>query len=174
MVFGNSEDKRPRFTFNNQQIGRECLCSILGIGVNRLRKAFGMVPDLRIGKSKTGSREETWSVDSFLSMLYDSVAETLPDRFIRRHRQQRADDEDFDVSGSGDEADVEDLKDWLDDPGKGAVWESFQPNSKKVAKYLDPGTVTDLFTHYQATRQLYGATAVSQHCGYMFQTLPRF
>ena len=80
-------------------------------------------------------------------------------RFVRRGRSASKDDADFDVSG--DEGEVEALRDWLDDPGKGPVWEAFQPDSKKVTKYLDPGTVTDLFTHYQATRQLYGAHAVS-------------
>lgn len=81
MVFGQDRhDARPNFTYCGERVGRECLCALLGIGVNRLRKAFNMVPDLRVGKDKTGSHESTFSVDAFLSMLYNNVAETLPDR----------------------------------------------------------------------------------------------
>ena len=61
-------------------MGRECLCALLGIGINRMRKAFNMVPGLWVGKDKSGSHENTWSVGAFLSMLYSNVAETLPDR----------------------------------------------------------------------------------------------
>ena len=81
-VLGNGHDARPSFTYCGEQVGRECLCALLGIGVNRLRKAFNMVPDLRVGKDKSGSHESTFSVDAFLSMLYSKVAETLPDRLL--------------------------------------------------------------------------------------------
>lgn len=77
---GDGGTARPSFTYCGERVGRECLCALLGIGVNRLRKAFGMVPDLRVGKDKSGSHENTFSVDAFLSMLYCNVAETLPDR----------------------------------------------------------------------------------------------
>ena len=81
MVFGaDGHDARPNFTYCGERVGRECLCALLGIGVNRLRKAFNMVPDLRVGKDKSGSHENTFSVDAFLSMLHNNVAETLPDR----------------------------------------------------------------------------------------------
>lgn len=83
----------------------------------------------------------------------------MPFRFLRRGRAASADDPSFDVSG--DEGDVEDLRDWLDDASKGPVWEAFQPGSKKITKFLPPGTVMDLFTEYQATRQLFGDTSVS-------------
>lgn len=93
--------------------------------------------------------------------LWTPHCQTL--RFVCRGRAASKDDADFDVSGN--EGDVDDLRNWLDDPGKGPAWEAFQPDSKKVTKYPSPGTVTDLFTHYQATRQLYGGTAVSYLCG---------
>ena len=66
--------------FLGKSVGRACLCILLGIGPNRLRKTSDMIPDLRVGKTKSGSREQTHSVDAFLSMLYEGVAETLPDR----------------------------------------------------------------------------------------------
>ena len=37
-----------------------------------------------------------------------------------------------------------------------AIW------GKPITKYLAPGTVSDLYLHYQSTRQLWGAVAVSQ------------
>ena len=39
-----------------------------------------MVPDLRFGKSKAGSREKSFAVDAFFATLHHRVAETLPDR----------------------------------------------------------------------------------------------
>ncbi len=41
-----------------------------------------MIPDMRIGKKKSGSKPNTASVDAFLSILYASVAETMPDQFL--------------------------------------------------------------------------------------------
>ena len=77
---GQPAAARPSFTYCGERVGRECLCALLGIGVNRLRKALNLMPDLRVGKDKTGSQQATFSVDAFLSMLYCNVAETLPDR----------------------------------------------------------------------------------------------
>ena len=59
------------------------------------------------------------------------------------------------------EVDPEDVKDWLDRPGKGIVWNVLQSGDKPITKYLSPGTISDLYAHYQATRQLFGAVAVS-------------
>lgn len=41
-----------------------------------------MIPDMRFGKKKSGSQPNTASVDAFLSILYASVAETMPDQFL--------------------------------------------------------------------------------------------
>lgn len=79
--FGSGDD-RPTFSFLGRIVGRACLCEILAIGINRLRKCINLVPDLRLGKDKSGSRQNTRSVDAFLSILYSSVAETLPDKFL--------------------------------------------------------------------------------------------
>lgn len=53
----------------------------MGVGSNRLRKRMNLIPDLRFGKDKSGSHKDTMSVDAFLSVLYSSVAETMPDKF---------------------------------------------------------------------------------------------
>ena len=83
----------------------------------------------------------------------------VPCRFIRRGRGAQHDDTEFDIEL--DEASVvDDLRDWLDHP-KGPLWEAVAPGDKKLTKYLAPGTVSDLYTHYQSTRQLFGAVAVS-------------
>lgn len=80
-------------------------------------------------------------------------------RFLRRGRAATADDPDFDVDS--DYCDVEDMRDWLDAPGKGPMWDIIQPGDKKITKWLPPGTVSDLFEHYSASRQLFGAESVS-------------
>ena len=63
------------------------------------------------------------------------------------------------------------MRDWLDAPGKGPIWDMVA-SEKKVAKYLDPGTVSDLYQHYVATRQMWGAAAVS--CPDMYVILIQF
>lgn len=69
------------FTFLGQQIGRVCLCAVLSIGINRLRRALEVIPDMRIGVSRKGVRQQdSQSVNAFLGILYNGVAETLPDR----------------------------------------------------------------------------------------------
>ena len=88
------------------------------------------------------------------------VLDLLPHpRFVRRGRSSTAEDADLDVDS--DYCETEDLRDFLDSPSKAPLWGIIQPGEKKIAKYLAPGTVTDLFTHYQATRQLFGAPAIS-------------
>ena len=149
------------FTFVGQEVGRVCLCSILGIGVNRFRKALDSQPDLRVGAQKGGQRQAAYSVDAFLAVLYEGVAETLLDRFVRRGRAASKDDEDFDVAS---DCDLEDLKDWMDRPGQGTAWQCLNSSGKKVCKYLPPGTVADLYEHYQATRHLFGAAVASHPC----------
>lgn len=83
----------------------------------------------------------------------------MPCRFVRRGRSQWGEDAEIDLEAT--EVDPEDVKIWLDKP-KGAIWSALQGgDSKPITKFLSPGTVTDLYTHYQATRQLLGAAAVS-------------
>jgi len=153
------KDTVKNCTFLGKEVGRVCLCSILSIGINRFRKALAMIPDQRLGRDKSGQRKASFSVDAFMSVLYEGIAETLPDRFVRRGRAAGKDDEDFDVEG----AELEDLRDWLDQPGTGVTWQTvLQPHAKKLVKYLPPGTIADLYDHYQSTRHLFGSAAVSQ------------
>ena len=63
-------------------VGAKCLSSLLGIGQARLRKSAGGTPDLRYGSKEHRSRPGTWTVDGFLQVSYDSIAETLPDRLL--------------------------------------------------------------------------------------------
>ena len=92
-------------------------------------------------------------------MLGCCFASTLCPRFIRRGRSSGQADSDLDIEfNSDEEEDV--MRDWLDAPGKGPIWDMVA-SEKKVAKYLDPGTVSDLYQHYVATRQMWGAAAVS-------------
>ena len=88
-----------------------------------------------------------------------SVKNLSFDRFVRRGRAASSDDPEWDVES--DNEDHQDLRDFMDRPGKGPIWESFIPDEKKITKYLNPGNVSDLYTHYEATRGLFGAKAVS-------------
>ncbi|CAK9086784.1 unnamed protein product [Durusdinium trenchii] len=100
-----------------------------------------------------GSQQCAASVDAFLSLMYNGVAE-----FIRRGRSSGQEDSDIDIDS---DCEVEELRDFLDVPGKGPVWDIVHPNEKQITKYMDPGTVADLYQHYVATRQMFGAAAVS-------------
>lgn len=161
IIGGHQSDNIRNFAFLGKAVGRQCLCDLLGIGVNRFRRCLNIQPDLRIGMNKSGSQKLTYSVDAFLTIQYEGVAETLPDRFVRRGRAASGEDSDLDIE-VGSEAPLEDLKDWLDRPGQGgSLWQCVEPSSRKMCKYLPPGTVADLYEHYQATRQLFGAAAVS-------------
>lgn len=86
------------------------------------------------------------------------VLKSFSARFIRRGRSSGQEDPDFDIDS---DCEVEEMRDFLDTPGKGPVWQMLQHNERKVAKYMDPGTVADLYQHYVATRQMFGAVAVS-------------
>eukprot|EP00434_Breviolum_minutum_P019610 symbB.v1.2.017297.t1/scaffold1343.1/size124258/6 len=134
---------KPHRSYQSQALKSERLINLFN------KKALSLAPDLRVGKVNAGQRQAAYSVDAFLSVLYEGVAETLPNRFIRRGQSE--DDPSFDVETD----DVEELKDWLDHPGRGAAWQSIAPDSKRLTKYLPPGTVRDLYEHYQSTRQLY-------------------
>jgi hypothetical protein len=73
----SSGDKQ--YLLLDKVVGFKCLASLLGVGTGRLRRGVANAPDLRHGKREYMSKPATWSVDGFLRMAYDSVAETLPD-----------------------------------------------------------------------------------------------
>ena len=75
--------RQTHFNFLGQRIGRLCLCTVMSIGINRFRNALDMKPDMRVGASRKGVRyQSSQSVNAFLGILYNGVAETLPDRFM--------------------------------------------------------------------------------------------
>ena len=84
----------------------------------------------------------------------------FPARFVRRGRAAKKDDPEFDIV-----SDVEDseLVSWLEKPGLGPALQLIQqPTDKgKMTKYLPPGSISDLFEHYQSARKLVGAKSVS-------------
>ena len=69
-------------TLLDKPVGFKCLASLLGVGGNRLERKAGAVPDLRHGKQRHESKPGTLTVDGFLQVAYDAIAETLPDEFL--------------------------------------------------------------------------------------------
>ena len=67
----------------DQDVGTKCLVQLLGIGSHRLRRVQQGAPDLRFGKREYRSKASTYTVDSFLSVAYHNIAETLPDRLLK-------------------------------------------------------------------------------------------
>ncbi|CAK9001621.1 unnamed protein product, partial [Durusdinium trenchii] len=76
-------------------------------------------PDLRFGRREHRSRPQTYTMDAFLQIAYESIAETLPDRFVRRGRARApkrdldADEESDYEEVTSDLEDVDDLRGWL-------------------------------------------------------------
>ena len=66
-------------------VGLKCLAAVLGIGVNRLRRARSGNLDHRYAKMGGGVRQspKTDSVDRFLFELHSMIAETMPAGFSR-------------------------------------------------------------------------------------------
>lgn len=69
-------------TLLDKPLGFKCLAALLGVGSMRLDKKAAGTPDLRFGKRQHQSKPGSWSVDAFLQIAYDAVAETLPDEFL--------------------------------------------------------------------------------------------
>ena len=66
----------------DKPVGPKCLAALLGLGVNRLKRIQSGGPDLRFGKREYRSKPGTWTVDAFLQVAYDNIAETLPDKSL--------------------------------------------------------------------------------------------
>jgi hypothetical protein len=79
----SSDSNNKQFMLLDKLVGFKCLSALLGVGTHRLRKGMASAPDLRHGTRPYMSRPGTWSVDGFLRMAYDSVAETMPDELLR-------------------------------------------------------------------------------------------
>lgn len=69
-------------TLLGKPVGFRCLASLLGVGGARLQRKAASGPDLRFGKKQHRSQPGTWTVDGFLQVAYDAVAETLPDELF--------------------------------------------------------------------------------------------
>lgn len=69
-------------TLLDRSVGFKCLASLMGVGGSRLEKKASGAPDLRYGRREHRSKPGTWTVDSFLQIQYDAVAETLPDEYL--------------------------------------------------------------------------------------------
>lgn len=69
-------------TLLEKPVGFRCLASLLGVGSARLERKASAAPDLRYGKQVHKSKPGTWTVDGFLQVLYDAIAETLPDELL--------------------------------------------------------------------------------------------
>lgn len=69
-------------TLLDKPVGFRCLASLLGVGSSRLEKKASAAPDLRYGKREHWSKPGSWTVDGFLQVAYDAIAETLPDEHL--------------------------------------------------------------------------------------------
>ena len=74
-------------TLLDKAMGFRCLASLLGVGTARLDKKASATPDLRFGKRQHRSQPGSWTVDGFLQVAYDAIAETLPDEFLVSKQQ---------------------------------------------------------------------------------------
>ena len=79
MMFASC-DARPQCNLLDKDVGRKCLMRLLGIGQERLDRQASGAPDLRFGRKEHKSQPGTFTVDAFLQVAYDSIAETLPDQ----------------------------------------------------------------------------------------------
>ena len=54
------------------------------------------------------------------------------------------------------------MADWLNSTRRGPAWSMLHcDEGRRICKYLDPGTVNDLYQHYLTTRMMTAASAVS-------------
>lgn len=72
--------RRKEYRMFGHDIKRSCLEKLIGISSHRLDK-IGQI-DMRFGPHPTKPSELSASVDSFCCVLYNSIAEPLPDRFL--------------------------------------------------------------------------------------------
>ena len=77
---GDDSQSRKSYELLGIQVGRTCLCSVLGIGKNRLCKAAAGFIDTRFSANVALHRAcpKPRSVDKFLLQLHGTVAEILP------------------------------------------------------------------------------------------------
>lgn len=146
--------------------------TILRIGTERLKKAENTVPDLRHGKQERPTSAESDSCRSFFQSMYYKVAESLPDRFIRRkrkrtthgHKQFQYDTDDssfYEADGEEEQNDDADLFAWLDKATDGPLHSIALNSSNLVQRFLPPGNLTELYDHYQVVQSMLGISPAS-------------
>jgi hypothetical protein len=78
---GNFDRGRREFYFLNRYVKRICFEALLGVSSHRVDK-IGAI-DLRFGRRPpTGSTPLRSSIDAFCMVLYNSVAEPLPNKHL--------------------------------------------------------------------------------------------
>ena len=120
---------------------------------------------------ETDLRREN-SCRSFFQSMYYKVAESLPDRFIRRKRkrtthghkrfQYDTDDSSFyEADGEEEQNDDADLFAWLDKATDGPLHSIALNSSNLVQRFLPPGNLTELYDHYQVVQSMLGISPAS-------------
>ena len=151
--------------------------TILGIGRRRLVKAMTATPDLRYGSKEKPTSSESDSCRAFFNTLYFKVAESLPDKFVRRGRASKrrrtkhshnikvgdssSEETWFSAEGSEDEGDDADLFAWLDKSSDTPLQNLTLTQQRLVKRFLPPGNVTGLYDHYQVTQSMLGVAPAS-------------
>lgn len=81
-----------------------------------------------------------------------------PFRFIRRGRAATPCSDEYEL-----ESDVSDseLASWVQKPGRSIALQFLSKGEDKMAKFLPPGNIMELYQHYASTRQLLGVDQVS-------------
>lgn len=82
LAFCDGAPGRVECKLLDKPVGFKCLATLLGVGHSRVRKSTSGAPDLRHGQRAYQSRPGSWTVDGFLQVAYDSIAETLPDQSL--------------------------------------------------------------------------------------------
>ena len=78
------QPKQREYFLMGHPMKRGCMEQILGISSHRTDRIGSL--DQRFGKHPTKPSELTASIDAFCCILYNSIAEPLPDRFSGRLR----------------------------------------------------------------------------------------
>ena len=74
----HGKQTRREFYFLNKYLKRTCFEALIGVSSHRIDRIGAL--DLRYGSKKPGSSRLSSSIDSFALILYNSIAEPLPDR----------------------------------------------------------------------------------------------
>ena len=82
MCISDTGSGRVECKILDKPTGFKCLATLMGMGHSRVRRSHAGAPDLRHGQRPYQSKPGTWTVDGFLQVAYDSIAETLPDQSI--------------------------------------------------------------------------------------------